>query len=54
MTDKKPDAADRVPRPNPKPADAAKGPKQDAPNYEDTKDGGRALPAGEVNSANDE
>ena len=53
--DKRPaDAADRAPRPDPKPPEPANGAKQDAPNYEDAKDGGRVLPAGEVNSANDE
>lgn len=53
---KREDAADRAPRPDAhqmeKPIEKAG--KQDAPNYEDKTDGGRALKPDGVSSANDE
>lgn len=50
--DRKTDAGDVAPRPERKAETPAR--KQDAPNYDDTVEGGRALPTEDINSANDE
>lgn len=49
------DAADHAPKPTQtgKPSETESG-KQDAPNYNNTVDGGRAEPVEDMNSANDE
>lgn len=48
------DAADHAPRPAKDEKPAPPSGKQDAPNYAEREDGGRALPAEEISSANDE
>ena len=47
------DAADHAPRPGGNPPKPDKG-KQDAPNYDEREDGGRAIPEEDLSSANDE
>lgn len=56
MTDtkRKTDAADVAPRPFDEPASKPMPRKQEAPNYDDTVEGGRAIPTEDINSANDE
>ena len=53
---KRQDAADRAPRPEAQETGTPKTPaeRQDAPNYDEETDGGRALKPEGVNSANDE
>jgi hypothetical protein len=49
------DAADHAPKPSDKDSDPkATSDKQDAPNYKDAVDGGRAEPVDGMSSANDE
>ena len=52
------DAADHAPKPNTGGAPGAEAgtaaDKQDAANYDELKDGGRAVPTENMNSANDE
>ena len=49
------DAADHAPKPSDKDSDPkATSDKQDAPNYKNAVDGGRAEPVDGMNSANDE
>jgi hypothetical protein len=49
------DAGDHAPKPNQSDAKPpASSDKQDAPNYKDRVDGGRAEPVEKINAANDE
>lgn len=53
---KREDAADKAPRPTvgETVTPGAETDKQDAPNYDVAKDGGRSIPLEDMNSANDE